>query len=369
MLKKKRKVGRPSKKEIQREKNIRFVLAVLVILVVGVLIYNVKNYIKDNNYKLSASVNYTCPSGYTFVDYLFTKSGGEYKNLNNRCVKMSEPTLSSSKCVKGTPTTFCRKGADGIMHKLSCSKGSALGHTSKYGIKCYSGTKVKEVKSNITYDISGATVSPILDQTYTGSKIKPLPYVTYNGTVLTKGTDYKLQYSNNKKVGTAKVKIIGIGSYTGEKIVEFKIVSNSTTNQPTEEPTNSKKQEITPTTVSTPGKVKIKIDVNGGTVNTNSYGYTQSGSLVLQNGKDVIDSAKYGGTLGKYGLTDPNSKRKLNISRKGYKIVKNKEYKCKSGCIKKGRIYNEETQYKASDFCDASKGDCTVILEVNWKKK
>lgn len=364
MLKRKRKVGRPSKKEIQREKNIKFLGAVLIIVLIGVLFYNIKNYIKDNPNKVQASVNYTCPSGYTYVDYLYTKSGGEYKGLNNRCVKVSEYTVSSSACVKGTPSTFCVRGADGKLHKLVCKKGSALGHTSKYGVKCYSGTKAKEVKTTTKYDISGATVSPILDQVYTGSKIKPLPYVTYNGTVLTKGDDYKLQYSNNKAVGIAKVKIVGIGNFTGEKIIEFRIIKNTSNTQPT-----TKKEETTPSTTVTPGKVKIKIDVNGGKVNTNSYGYTQSGSLVLQNGKDVIDSVKYGSTLGKYGLTDPNSKTKLNISRKGYKIVKNKEYKCKSGCTKSGRIYDEETRYKASDFCDASKGDCTVILEVNWKKK
>ena len=383
MLKKKRKVGRPSKKELQREKNIKFILASLIILIIGILFYNVKNYIKDNSNKVQASVNYTCPSGYEFVDYLFTKKNGEYQNINNRCIIKTDTIQSEKLCEKGTPQTFCYRGNDNKLHKYTCKKGYYLAHTSKYGVKCYKGKKATVDSSTLTYSIKDAEVSEINDYYYTGKKIKPSPTVSLNGSTLTKGKDYKLQYSNNKKIGTAKIKIVGLGKYKDSIIVEFKIISEVEKNKPFEDqksnnttdtiqPSNNTTQPTTnntTTTTTTPGKVKIRIDVNGGKVNTNKYGYTQSGSLVLQNGKDVIDSAKYGSTLGKYGLTDPNSKTKLNITRKGYKIVNGKEYKCKSGCIKKGRIYNEETQYKASDFCDASKGNCTVTLEVNWKKK
>ena len=42
-------------------------------------------------------------------------------------------------------------------------------------------------------------------------------------TTLTVGTDYTIQYSNNKDAGTATVRIIGIGNYTGEKSVTFTI--------------------------------------------------------------------------------------------------------------------------------------------------
>lgn len=41
---------------------------------------------------------------------------------------------------------------------------------------------------------------------------------------LKKGTDYKVTYKNNQKVGTASVIISGIGSYTGRVTKKFKIV-------------------------------------------------------------------------------------------------------------------------------------------------
>ena len=72
------------------------------------------------------------------------------------------------------------------------------------------------------------TVSAISDQTYTGSAITPTPVVKYNGTRLKKGTDYTATYSNNTKVGTAKITLRGKGSYTGTKTVSFRIVRKGT---------------------------------------------------------------------------------------------------------------------------------------------
>jgi len=68
------------------------------------------------------------------------------------------------------------------------------------------------------------TVSSISDQTYTGSALTPTPVVKYNGTRLKKGTDYTASYTNNTKVGTAKITLRGKGNYTGTKTVSFKIV-------------------------------------------------------------------------------------------------------------------------------------------------
>ena len=338
-------------------------------------------------------------------------NGGSLKYLNGRWVCAKSPTscnetISGGKCVIRTAVNTryscdsykylstrnpIKAKVNGVKKCIDVINATNTTTNEKSSTKgdntpITSSNTSSSSSSNYTttsYNISNATISKIKDQKYTGKKIKPKPTVTLKGITLTKGTDYKLQYSNNKKIGIAKVKIIGIGNYTGSKIVKFRIyeemkqfegeIKQDTPSDtlPSEDPTNPQSGEptITPTQESTPGKVKIKIDVNGGTVNTNSYGYTKSGSLVLQNGNEIIDSAKYGGTLGKYGLTDPNSKTKLNITRKGYKIVKGKEFKCKSGCTTNGKIFDKETQYKASDFCDASKGDCIVILEVNWKKK
>ncbi|MCI8300731.1 MAG: fibronectin, partial [Lachnospiraceae bacterium] len=60
--------------------------------------------------------------------------------------------------------------------------------------------------------------------TYNGKQRKPAVTVTYNGTKLKLNTDYKVTYSNNKKVGQGKVKITGTGAYTGTKNAVFDIL-------------------------------------------------------------------------------------------------------------------------------------------------
>lgn len=81
--------------------------------------------------------------------------------------------------------------------------------------------------TNPKYKIKVSGLDP---QKYTGNAItlKNLK-VTSGRTVLRKGTDYTVAYSNNKKHGTAKVTINGIGKYRGTitETFQIKIVRNS----------------------------------------------------------------------------------------------------------------------------------------------
>ena len=79
----------------------------------------------------------------------------------------------------------------------------------------------------VAASISGATVSAIASQTYTGKAITPKPTVTLGGKTLTSGTDYTLSYKNNTNAGTATVTATGKGNYTGTKSATFKIVKSS----------------------------------------------------------------------------------------------------------------------------------------------
>ena len=95
------------------------------------------------------------------------------------------------------------------------------------GIGEYSGARIIYFKiAGKSISISKATVSSILNQTYTGKYIRPNVTVKYDGERLEEGTDYTLSYSNNKNVGTAKVTITGRGNYKGTKTVTFKIVDD-----------------------------------------------------------------------------------------------------------------------------------------------
>ena len=71
--------------------------------------------------------------------------------------------------------------------------------------------------------ISGAKVSSIKNQTYSGKAIKPKPTVTLNGKTLKEGTDYTLSYKNNKDIGTATVTVTGTGKYVDTVTTTFKI--------------------------------------------------------------------------------------------------------------------------------------------------
>ncbi len=90
----------------------------------------------------------------------------------------------------------------------------------------YTGTKTATFKI-VAKSISGATVSTVINQTYTGSAQKPAVTVKDGSKTLTNGTDYTVSYSNNTNVGTATVTITGKGNYTGTRTTTFKIVAKS----------------------------------------------------------------------------------------------------------------------------------------------
>ena len=90
-------------------------------------------------------------------------------------------------------------------------------------------------KNKVSYacDLSGAAVTGINSKyTYTGSSLKPKPTVTLGNKKLTADSDYEVTYSKNKNVGTATVKITGIGNYYGTITRNFQIVSAQNTPTP-----------------------------------------------------------------------------------------------------------------------------------------
>ena len=59
---------------------------------------------------------------------------------------------------------------------------------------------------------------------YTGKAIEPEMILKLDSETLTRGTDYKLSYRNNKQVGTATITATGIGKYKGTKTCTFSII-------------------------------------------------------------------------------------------------------------------------------------------------
>ncbi|MDO4400048.1 MAG: hypothetical protein Q4D27_03750 [Coriobacteriia bacterium] len=71
--------------------------------------------------------------------------------------------------------------------------------------------------------ISGARVTGLSEQTYTGKELKPAPTVTLDGATLKAGTDYTVSYKNNVNAGTASVVVAGTGIYGGSVTATFTI--------------------------------------------------------------------------------------------------------------------------------------------------
>lgn len=63
---------------------------------------------------------------------------------------------------------------------------------------------------------------------YNGTSKKPKVTVRAGNDVLKEGIDFKLKYSNNKNVGTGSVVITGIGNYSSNKTLTFKINPKNT---------------------------------------------------------------------------------------------------------------------------------------------
>ena len=114
------------------------------------------------------------------------------------------------------------------------SKGKFIGldHVVKLGtdgetVSDYYGSGSDTVTPS-TKDLNSCTVS--LDKTqatFTGHNITPNVTVKNGSTVLKNGTDYTVTYSDNAKVGTAKVTVTGKGNYKGTVTKTFKILSKS----------------------------------------------------------------------------------------------------------------------------------------------
>lgn len=86
----------------------------------------------------------------------------------------------------------------------------------------YTGSKEQDFRITQA-DIKNAGIDNIANQTYTGSKIEPLPVIRFNGILLKKDIDYTLSYQKNIEQGTATVSVSGKGNFKGSNSKTFTI--------------------------------------------------------------------------------------------------------------------------------------------------
>ena len=97
----------------------------------------------------------------------------------------------------------------------------------------YSGVVEKQFTID-PYNISQLTIGAISDQIYSGAEIYPEVKVKNGKVTLSEEVDYHLTYSNNINAGTAKIKVDGIGNYTGNRTISFVIRKENTEKTDTE---------------------------------------------------------------------------------------------------------------------------------------
>ena len=110
--------------------------------------------------------------------------------------------------------------------EISQEKGFAVGEntiTAEYGGSMGLKPQTDSTRLTVKGDLKDATVTVNGEYFYTNSPITPEVSVTWNGTQLTKDTDYTVDYTNNTNAGEATVTVTGTGNYTGTKTGSFTI--------------------------------------------------------------------------------------------------------------------------------------------------
>ena len=180
-----------------------------------------------------------------------------------------------------------------------------------YAIDIESGAVTKRVYPIASgfdpYHIFTVSVRKISNKTYTGKTIKPDPVIKANGKTLKKGVDYTLTYTNNKRIGNAKITIKGMGEYHGKTSVTFKIVPKST-----------KLSKVSA------GKKTLTVRWKKQTRQTSGYQIQYTTDKHFKKGKKTITVKGSHITIRRiYGL---KSRKTYNVRVRTYKIVNGKKY-------------------------------------------
>ena len=164
--------------------------------------------------------------------------------------------------------------------------------TTVHGKGGYTGDTV--VKFNVVaHDITKATVTGIVNKTYTGTAITQSPVVKYNGTTLKLDTDYTLKYSNNTDAGVATVTINGINNYRFKQEKKFTInkANISSTSITIAEAIYSEKNPATP---------KVTITYNDKSISSKNYtlSYSNNTKVGMATVK-IVAANNFSGTITK----------------------------------------------------------------------
>ena len=152
----------------------------------------------------------------------------------------TKTVLSNATCTTAGTVKYTCSCGDSYTETIPAtghkSSGWIVDKTASIGVKgskhkectvCKKVLETAEIPALSRISISKASVTlSTSTYAYDGKAKKPGVTVKLNGKTLKNGTDYTVSYSNNTKVGTAKVTITGKGNYTGSVSKTYSIKNN-----------------------------------------------------------------------------------------------------------------------------------------------
>jgi hypothetical protein len=140
---------------------------------------------------------------FTIDDFTYNGSGQGVTQIKTKKTSTSTNEITLS-LTNGDVSFVEYQDVDGISLASTYNQTNPPSDADDYKISITAGNKTTG-SCTVDYTIkqaslADASIADIDDQTYTGSAITPEPTVTFNGAVLTKGRDFKYNYSNNTNV-------------------------------------------------------------------------------------------------------------------------------------------------------------------------
>ena len=267
----------------------------------GAVIGTIDNQRKD----VEGSFVITLPEGYQVDE----ETGNVTMPLSNAVVTLDKESYVYTGSEIKPEVTLVKYGSTELVKDTDYSVISYENNTNVGSAKViiegqgkYTGTIEKTFSIN-PIDLSKAKVTGAVVKVYNGYYQKQTALVvTLDGKKLTLGKDYKLLYSNNKNIGTAKYSITGIGNYSGKIYKTFSIIPKRVT-------INS----VTPATK----KLTVKYKAVTGTVK-----YQVAYKLKTNSTYKTVTKL----TKTSYTVSKLTSGKYYNVKVRAYKIVNGKTY-------------------------------------------
>ena len=163
-----------------------------------------------------------------------------YNHAPNHTHSYTSKTTKAATCTSTGVKTFTCSCGDSYTETIPAtghkSSGWIVDKAASIGVKgskhkectvCKKVLETAEIPALSRISISKASVTlSTSTYAYDGKTKTPSVTVKVNGKTLKKDTDYTVSYSNNTKVGTAKVTITGKGNYTGSVSKTYSIKNN-----------------------------------------------------------------------------------------------------------------------------------------------